>query len=144
MVINAAGKGSQNFSLTYGLLKFKNLNVPLIFFFIFKFKKNVISNTCRRRVRLHNSDSNAIKLHGLFLTYFKIFILFRLFRKKIWKRLLASSCLLCVRPSVIPHRTTRLPLEGFSWNFISTLFQNQLRNFKIQLNVRRVTGNFHK
>jgi len=31
------------------------------------------------------------------------------------KRLLASSCL-SVRPSVRPHGTTRLPLEGFSWS----------------------------
>ena len=42
------------------------------------------------------------------------------------KRLLASSCL-----SVCPHGTTRLPLDGFSWNLIfEDFFQNMSIKFK--------------
>jgi hypothetical protein len=37
------------------------------------------------------------------------------------KRLLGSSCL-SVRPSSCPHRTSRLPLEGFSCNLIFECF----------------------
>jgi len=37
----------------------------------------------------------------------------RCVRKIAKKRLLASSC-----PSFCPHGTTRLPLDGFSWNLI--------------------------
>jgi hypothetical protein len=40
-------------------------------------------------------------------------ILFRRVRIIARKRLLASSC-----PSVRPHGTTLLPLEGLSWNFV--------------------------
>ena len=40
------------------------------------------------------------------------------------KRLLASSCL-SVRPSVRPHGTTRLPLDGFSWNSIFEYFSKK-------------------
>ena len=37
------------------------------------------------------------------------------------RRLLASPCL-SVRPFVRPHRTTRIPMDGFSWNFIFGCF----------------------
>jgi hypothetical protein len=43
--------------------------------------------------------------------------LFRCVRKICEKRLLASSCL-----SVRPHGTTRLPLDGFSWNLVFEYF----------------------
>ena len=46
-------------------------------------------------------------------------------------RLLASSCLSlyvsAVHPSVCPHGTTRLPLNGFLWNFIFEDFSKDCR-----------------
>ena len=41
---------------------------------------------------------------------------------KFWKRLLASSCLSTVCPYVLPHGTTRFPLDEFSRNLIFEYF----------------------
>jgi hypothetical protein len=44
-----------------------------------------------------------------------------------------------LRPSVRPSRTTRLPLEGFSWNLIlEYLPKNLSRKFKYHSNLRRI------
>jgi len=45
---------------------------------------------------------------------------------KLRKRLLASSCLF-VCPSVRPHGSARLPLDGFSWNLIFEYFSKICR-----------------
>jgi len=42
------------------------------------------------------------------------------------KRLLASSCL-----SVRPHGTTRLPLDGFSLNFILMIFRKSVEKIQV-------------
>ena len=56
------------------------------------------------------------------------------------KRLLASSCL-----SVFPHETTRLPLDGFSWNLVFEYFSKKvLRNFTFHWNRTRMTGTLHE
>jgi hypothetical protein len=65
---------------------------------------------------------------------------FRRFSQFCEKRLLSSSCLsVClfapVRPSVYPHGTTHLPLDGFSLNLIFEDFVDSLtRKFKLRLN----------
>jgi hypothetical protein len=46
--------------------------------------------------------------------------------KKLRKATLASSCL-SVRPSVCPHGTVRLPLLGFSRNFLLVYFSKIFR-----------------
>ena len=43
------------------------------------------------------------------------------------KQLLASSCLKSVCTSVSPNGTTRLPLDGFSWNLIFEYFSKICR-----------------
>ena len=59
---------------------------------------------------------------------------------KLRKQLLASSCL-----SVGPHVTTRLPLDGFSWNFIFGRFsKNCPQKFKFHSNRRRIKGTLHE
>ena len=86
-----------------------------------------------------NIRANALSLFSLTLCFFAldhtsstrgcllfirmIILVFRRFRKIATKkkRLLASSCLF-VRPSIRPHEATRLPLDGFSWNFIFEYF----------------------
>ena len=56
----------------------------------------------------------------------------RRLRKSYEKRLLAWSCL-SARPSIRARRTTRLPMDGFSWNFIfeKFFFENLSRHLKI-------------
>jgi len=58
---------------------------------------------------------------------------------KFWKASLASPC-----PSVRPHGTTRLPLEGVSWNLIRVFFENLFRKFKFHYHLTRITGNLYK
>ena len=60
---------------------------------------------------------------------------------KLRKRLLASSC-----PSVCPHGTTLLPLDGFWWNSIFDFFffENLSRKFKFLENPTRITGTLHE
>ena len=70
-------------------------------------------------------------------------------------RLLASSCL-SVRPSVrmeqhsspcpsiCPHGTARLPLDGYSWNLIFEFFENASIKLKCHLNLTRMTGTVRK
>jgi len=47
---------------------------------------------------------------------------------KLRKRLLITSCL-SVSVSVCPHGTTRLPLDGFSWNLILEYLSNICREY---------------
>ena len=42
--------------------------------------------------------------------------------------------------SVRSHKTTRLPMDGFSWNFVWGFFENLSRNFKFYKNLTRITG----
>jgi len=75
---------------------------------------------------------------SLFSYQLQVFIAFRHFRKiekkDYWLRHCNSSVSLCVcpsphlsvRPSVRPLGTTRLPLEGFSWNLIMCIFRKSL------------------
>ena len=44
---------------------------------------------------------------------------------------LTISFVMSVRPSVCPHGTTRLSLDGFSWNVIFQYFSKLSRKFKI-------------
>jgi hypothetical protein len=47
--------------------------------------------------------------------------------------------------SVHPHETTRLPLDGFSWNLIfAYFFENLSRKFEFHLNLTRITGTLHR
>jgi len=49
---------------------------------------------------------------------------------------------LAVRPST---RTTRLPLDGFSWNLILVyFFENLSRKFKFHLNLTSIKGTLHE
>jgi len=51
-----------------------------------------------------------------------------------------SSC-----RSVRPHRTTRLPLDGFSWNwYLSIFFENLSRKFKFLYNMTKITVTLHE
>ena len=57
---------------------------------------------------------------------------------------LSTYCLL-TRPSFLPHGTTRLTLDGFSWNLIWECFvKNLSRKFKFHQNASRVTGTSHE
>jgi hypothetical protein len=48
-------------------------------------------------------------------------------------------------PSVRPHGTNRLPMEGFSFNFIfEHFFENLLRKFKFLQNLTRTTDTLHE
>ena len=50
-----------------------------------------------------------------------------------------------VRPSFIPHGTTRLLLERYWWNLIIKLFfENRSRKFKFHYNVTRIAGTLHE
>ena len=43
------------------------------------------------------------------------------------------------------HGTTRLPLDGFSWNFCTwVFFENLPRKFKFHLNLTRIMGALHE
>ena len=44
--------------------------------------------------------------------------LLKIVKSDYWLRRVCLSVCLSVRPSVRPHGTTRLPLDGFSWNFV--------------------------
>ena len=60
------------------------------------------------------------------------------------KRLLGLSCP-SVRPSVRPHRTTQLPLDGFSWYFIfEYFFENLSRKVKFHSNLTRIADTLHE
>ena len=43
------------------------------------------------------------------------------------RKIVQSDCYLHVSPSVCPHGTTRLLLDGFSWNFIAEYFSKICR-----------------
>ena len=58
-------------------------------------------------------------------------------RWRCWKRLLASSCL-----SVRPHRTTRLPLDGFSRNLIFEYFSKSFEKIQVSLKSNKNGGYF--
>ena len=54
-----------------------------------------------------------------------------------------SSCLsVCLL--VCPHGTTRLPLDGFSLNFIPEYFAKIYREFKFNEDLTRITGTLHE
>jgi hypothetical protein len=62
--------------------------------------------------------------------------------RKISKRLLASSY---VCASVrLPHRRTRLQLEGLSWNLIFKFFLEISRKFEFHYNLTRVKDTSHE
>jgi len=53
---------------------------------------------------------------------------------------LVSSCL-----SVCPYRTTRLPLDGFSSNFVFEYFSEKIvKKIQVLLNRTRITISVHK
>ena len=60
-----------------------------------------------------------------------------------WK-LRKATINLAMSLSVRPHRTTRLPLEGFSWNFIWVYFENLSRKYKFRLNPNTITVTLHE
>ena len=62
----------------------------------------------------------------LFLFYFPSLLLPFLVAFACKKRLLASSCL-SISPSLCPYRTTRPPLDGFSWNLVQEYFSKTCR-----------------
>ena len=83
----------------------------------------------RPHLTLAQQDKCSVVVHlhrCLFLATFRFGICFlRRFRKIAKKRLLAPSCL-----SVRPHGTTRLTMDGFSWNLIfEYFFENLSRKF---------------
>ena len=49
-----------------------------------------------------------------------------------------------VCPSVRPYGTTRLPLNGFSWNLTWEFFENLSRKFTLHYNLKRITGTLHE
>ena len=53
---------------------------------------------------------------------------------------------LSVRPSILLHGTTLLPLDGFLCNlkFEYFFFENLLRNFMFNSNLTRITGTLHE
>jgi hypothetical protein len=58
------------------------------------------------------------------------FMGFQVLSQNLKKRLLASSCL-SVSLSVLPHGTTRVPLEGFSWNLMFVDFSKTVEKIQI-------------
>ena len=48
------------------------------------------------------------------------------------------------RLSVCPHRTTRLPLDIFSWNFILVIFTNFVDQIQVSLKSHNVRGTLHE
>ena len=59
-----------------------------------------------------------------------------------WKATI--SFVMSVRP-FRPNGTTRLPLDGFSWNLIFwVFFENLSRKFKFHWNLTRITGSLHE
>jgi len=56
------------------------------------------------------------------------------------KWLLPASCLSAVCLSSHRHGTTPLPLDGFSWNFISCIFFKSVKKFKFHKNLTIMAG----
>jgi hypothetical protein len=55
------------------------------------------------------------------------------------------SFVMSVRPSVRPHETTLLPLDGFWWNLVFEYFSKNLpRKFKFYSNMTRITDALHE
>jgi hypothetical protein len=46
--------------------------------------------------------------------------------------------------SVLPHGTTQLPMDVFSWNLIWRFFESMSRKFKFYFNLTRLTDTFHE
>ena len=58
---------------------------------------------------------------------------------------IVMSVCLSLRPSVCPHGTTRLPLDGFSWNLIfEYVFWSPWRKFRFYWNRTRRTRILHE
>ena len=53
------------------------------------------------------------------------------------------SSVMSVGPSVCPHGTTRLPLDGFSLNLIFEYFRKTVEKIQAPLNRARITGTLH-
>ena len=70
-------------------------------------------------------------------------LLFRCVRviRKATISVIISAC-----PSVSPHGTTRLPLDGFSWKFIFEYFSKIYRKNSsfIQIRQKKTTGSLHE
>ena len=62
------------------------------------------------------------------------------------RKISKSDCQFChVRPCVCSYGTTRLPLDGFSWNSIFEYFPKIcLKKFKSQYNLTTITGTLHE
>jgi len=55
------------------------------------------------------------------------------------------GCIMSVLLSILPHGTTRLPLNGFSWNLVYEYFSKFCRkNSQLSLNSEKNNGHFHE
>ena len=54
----------------------------------------------------------------------------------------AISFVMSIRSSIRPHGTTRLPLDGFSWNLIFDYFSKVLENIQVSLKSEKNNGYF--
>jgi len=68
----------------------------------------------------------------------------RRFRKTIAKSDYLLRHAYLSRLSVCPHRTTRLPLDLFSWNYILAIFTNFVDQIKVPLKSHNVRGTLHE
>ena len=50
--------------------------------------------------------------------------------------------ILSLRPSVCPYATTRLPLNGFSWNLILSVFRKSVQKVQVSLKSDKNNGHF--
>jgi hypothetical protein len=60
-------------------------------------------------------------------------------KRDYWLRYVCLSC-----PSVRPHETTRLLLDGFSWNLVYEYFLKICREFGFYENLKRIMGTLHE
>jgi hypothetical protein len=67
------------------------------------------------------SGVSAVKLSFSCISFKQVILCFLGAFTELWKETTESSCR-SVCPSVLPHGTTRLPLDGFSWNLIFEYF----------------------
>jgi hypothetical protein len=81
-------------------------------------------------------QSGASRSVDLFRVYIKVF---GRVCKNCEKRLLASSCL-AVCPYFCPHRTPRLPLDGFLWNFVFEIFSKFVEKIHISFKSNKKHG----
>jgi hypothetical protein len=53
-----------------------------------------------------------------------------------------NTLILSLRPSVCPYATTRLPLNGFSWNLILSVFRKSVQRIQVSLKSDKNNGHF--